>query len=110
MKLNISRQTIYLLILSVLLLIFVFLFSFLALIPQGKEYRIERLEMKKHQANEAQFSAWHDDVFEELKELQSSKKHIIAAYENGFDKERFIKINSIYFESLKLSELQKKKG
>ena len=110
MKLNISRQTIYLLVLSVLLLIFVFLFSFLALIPQGKEYRIQRLEMKKYAANEAQFNMWHDEIFEELKDLQSSKKHIIAAYENGFNKERFIKINSIYFESLRLSALEKSKS
>ena len=110
MKLNISRQTIYLLVLSVLLLIFVFLFAFLALIPQGKEYRTQRLEMKKYVANEAQFNSWHDEVFEELKELQSSKKHIIAAYENDFNKERFIKINSIYFETLKLSELQKQEN
>jgi hypothetical protein len=105
MKLNISRQSIYLLALSFLLLIFVFLFAFLALIPQGKAYRIERLEMKKHAANEAQFDKWHDDVFEELKELHSSKKHIIAAYDNVFDVERFVKINSVYFEDLKLHKL-----
>ncbi len=66
--------------------------------------------MKKYAANEAQFNMWHDEVFEELKELQSSKKHIIAAYENSFDKERFIKINGIYFESLNLSELEKQAG
>ena len=110
MKFNISRQTIYLLALSVILLIFVLIFAFVFLIPQGKAYRIERLEMKKHALNEAQYNRWHDEVFTELKELQSSKKHIIAAYENGFDKERFIKINQIYFESLKLNELKKKSG
>ncbi len=110
MKLNISRQTIYLLILSVLLLVFVFLFAFLALIPQGKEYRIQRLEMKKHAATESQFNRWHDEIFSELKNLQSEKKHLIAAYENGFNIERFIKINSVYFESLQLSELEKNKS
>jgi hypothetical protein len=107
MKLNISRQSIYLLALSVVLLVFVFIFAFVFLIPQGKAYRIERLEMKKHALNETQYSRWHDEVFSELKELQSNKKHIIAAYENGFNKERFIKINQIYFESLKLNELKK---
>lgn len=110
MKVNISRQSIYLLALSLLLLIFVFLFAFLVLIPEGKTYRTERLEMKKYVANEAQFNMWHDEVFEELRELQSSKKHIIAAYENGFDTERFVKVNSIYFESLKLHELQRQDG
>ncbi len=108
MKLTVSRQNIYLLSLSFLLLVFVLLFAFLALIPEGKTYRIERLEMKKYAANEAQFNMWHDEVFKELRQLQSSNKHIIAAYENSFNTERFIKINSVYFENLKLNELERR--
>ncbi len=107
MKLTMTRQNIYLLTLSFLLLVFVLLFAFLALIPEGKTYRVERLEMKKYAANEAQFNMWHDEVFEELRQLRTNNKHIIAAYENAFNKERFIKINSVYFENLKLSELER---
>ena len=42
---NISRQNIYLLALSVFLLIFVLIFSFSVLIPNGKEYRIKKNEL-----------------------------------------------------------------
>ncbi len=108
MKLTISRQNIYLLILSVVLLVFVLLFAFFALIPAGKEYRIERLEMKKHEANEAQYNQWHDEVLAKLRTLQSDHKHIIAAYDTAFDAERFIKMNSAYFESLQLQKVASK--
>ena len=47
MKISISRQNLYLLVLSVILLIFVLFFSFLVLIPKGKEYRQKRTEIKK---------------------------------------------------------------
>ncbi len=105
MKLSISRQNIYLLILSVVLLIFVLLFAFFALIPEGKNYRIERLEIKKYEANEAQYNQWHDEILETLQALQSQHKHTIAAYDNLFDAERFVKINRVYFESLQLQKL-----
>ncbi len=108
MKLTISRQNIYLLILSVVLLVFVLLFAFFALIPEGKNYRMERLEMKKHEANAAQYNQWHDAVLEELRTLQSHNKHIIAAYDNTFDAERFVKMNSPYFESLQLHKITPK--
>ncbi len=108
MTLSISRQNIYLLVLSVVLLVFVLLFAFFALIPEGKNYRMERLEMKKYEANEAQYHQWHDEVLEELQTLQSHNKHIIAAYDNIFDAERFVKMNSMYFESLQLQKIATK--
>ena len=47
MKISMSRQNIYLLSLSVFLLIFVFIFSFSLLIPEGKEYRKNKVSLKK---------------------------------------------------------------
>ncbi|RUM65547.1 MAG: hypothetical protein DSZ03_02595 [Sulfurimonas sp.] len=108
MRLSISQQNIYLLVFSVLLLVFVLFFAFFALIPEGKNYRIERLEMKKYEANELQYHQWHDEVLEELQTLRSQHQHTIAAYDNTFNPERFVKMNSVYFESLKLQQLSPK--
>ncbi|MEJ2373101.1 MAG: dihydroxy-acid dehydratase, partial [Sulfurimonas sp.] len=47
MKINIPRHYLYLAFISLLLLLFVVVFSFKVLIPKGKEYRIQRIELKK---------------------------------------------------------------
>jgi len=105
-KSGISRPTIYLLILSLVLMISALLFSFLLLIPQGKEYRIERIEAKKLALSAAQYQRFEDETFEQLKELQSKHKHAISAFENRFDSERFLKLNKAYFEGLKIDEVK----
>lgn len=101
---GISRQTVYLLSLAALLLFLVLLFSFLWLIPQGKEYRQMRIEKKQHAMVLSQYRHWHDQTFDALKDLQSKHKNIIGAFESRFDAERFMKMNRGYFESLSMSE------
>ena len=59
---NISRQNIYLLALSVFLLTFVMLFSFMVLIPNGKEYRIKRADLKKESRMLRQLSDFSYDT------------------------------------------------
>lgn len=103
---HISRQTLYLLLLSFVLLIVVLVFSFTLLIPEGKDYRTMRLEKKKHAQVLAQYQQWHDETFVRLKELQSDNKRIITAFEANFDAKRFVKNNATYFESLQLSKLE----
>lgn len=105
MKFHISRQSLYLLLLSLVLLIFVLLFAFLILIPKGKEYRVERLEMKKYRIEQMQYQQYHDETFKKLKGLQSEHKRVITAYQSIFDAERFVKLNKGYFESLQLKPL-----
>ena len=105
MKLHISRQTIMILILSLVLLIGVLLFSFLALIPQGKEYRLERLDNRANQIILRQYENYSDETFSRLKELQTKNRRVITAYENEFDVERFEKMSEKYFERLHLSKL-----
>ncbi len=106
MKVNVSRQTLYMLIIALILLIIVFLFAFLYLIPMGKEYRIERLAMKKELQLQRTHQEWYDDTFVHLQELRSEHKHIIEAYTNTFDPERFIRTSENYFESLNLTKQQ----
>lgn len=106
MKSRISRQTIYLLTISLVLLIVSLLFAFLVLIPSGKEYRLMRLERNKHTQTMLQYQQWHDETFRLLKELQSKNKHIVTAFKNRFDPDRFVKSNRHFFQSLQLSEVQ----
>lgn len=103
MKISISRQTIYLLFLSIVLLIFVLLFSFLLLIPEGKEYRKQRATLKTDRAQHRMYQNFSDTTSQTLEQLQSENRHTITAFERSFNAKRFEKINSTYFSSLKLS-------
>lgn len=108
MKLHISRQSIYLIVIAFVLLLVVLIFSFSVLIPAGKEYRIDRIEKKKYEMELRQQQAWYDETYEKLKNLQATHKRAIMAFENSFDAERFVKLNEGYFEDLRLSKLETK--
>lgn len=105
MKLNLSRQTLYMLVIALLLLIIVFVFAFVFLIPMGKEYRLERLAMKKELQIHRTHQEWYDETYAKLQQLRSDHKHVIEAFDNHFDPQRFIKISDNCFESLTLSKL-----
>lgn len=105
MKINISRQSIYLLIVSVFLLIFVLLFSFLVLIPEGKEYREKRGELKRERKVLREYQDFHDETLELLKELQSENRGIITAFDTSFNIGKFEKKHRPYFSSLSVSKV-----
>lgn len=107
MKISISRQHIYLLSILTFLLIFVLIFSFAVLIPEGKEYRKNRVEFKKDFKELRRYQNFHNEIELTLKELQSDNRHIITAFDASFNKERFEKQHRNYFSSLKLSKLSK---
>ncbi len=105
MKIALSRQTLYMLIMALILLIVVLAFAFLLLIPKGKTYRLERLAMKKELAIEREYQQWHDDTFAILQQMRSKNRHIIAAFDNPFNAQQFINRHRNHFESLELSRL-----
>jgi len=105
-KISISRQNIYLLSISFFLLLFVILFSFLVLIPEGKEYRIKKAHMKKELKELRNYQNFSDETYETLKNLQSENRHTIEAFETIFDIERFIKSHSSYFSSLNVTKIE----
>ena len=107
MKINISRQHIYLLWILTFLLIFVLLFSFSVLIPEGKEYRKNRVEFKKESKELRRYQNFHNEVEARLKELQGVNRHIITAFDASFDPYRFQKQHRNYFSALTLSALSK---
>lgn len=104
MKINISRQNIYLLTVSIFLLIFVLLFSFLVLIPEGQEYRVQRVELKKEMRELRKYQNFNDEILERLKQLQSDNRNIITAFENLFNAERFEKKHRSHFSSFNVSK------
>lgn len=110
MKINIPRQYIYLGLLSFILLIFVFLFSWGVLIPQGKEYRIKRIALKEELKEYRKYQNFHDETLEKLKDLQSKNRHIIEAFDNPFNPKRFEKQNKLYFSDFSISKISKAKN
>lgn len=110
MKTSISRQTIYLLILSTLLLVFVLLFSFAVLIPEGQTYRKQRTELKKETLELEKYQEFNDEILERLKKVQSQHRHITTAFRAPFVPQRFEKLHKKYFETLVLSPQMKIEG
>ena len=104
---KISRQTIYLLVVTIVLLIGVFLFSFYVLIPTGKDYRYARGEKNKKLLELAQYQGLHDDTLKQLKRLEEKNRLAVSAFDNSFDQEKFIAQNKKFFEDLMLSKISK---
>ncbi len=109
MKINISRHYLYILLSSLFMLLLILLFSFLVLIPKGKDYREQRTELKKSNVKLQKYQDYHDTVYAKLKDLQSKNRHIITAFENRFDAKKFQKEHKNYFSSLSLSKISKDK-
>lgn len=108
MKIKIARQNIYLIVTSIVLLIFVLLFSFLILIPEGKKYREQRIELKNEKREFKKYQNFHDETLETFKQLQADNRHIIAALDTPFNSQRFEKIHKDFFKSLIISEQKQK--
>ena len=102
---SISRQHIYLMAASLLLFIFVLLFSFLVLIPEGKVYRVNRTELKKTTIEFRDYSNFHDETEDKLQNLHSKNRRVISAFEATFSPARFERENKSYFSELKVSSL-----
>ena len=103
MKINISRQNIYLLAVSILLFLFVIIFSFAFLIPEGKEYRIKREMLKKESSELRKHDNYKNEIAQKLGELRSDNRHIITAFDKEFNSQRFETTHKNYFNSLIIS-------
>jgi len=103
-KINLSRQNIYLLAVSLSLLLFVLVFSFVALIPEGKSYRIKKTELKKENLELKQLLDFYIEKEVMLQKLQDDNLHAIKAFESEFNADRFIKQHRSFFSSLTVSK------
>ncbi len=100
-----NRQTLYIIILSVFLLIAVILFSTFLLIPKGKEYRSLRLDSKKEFQQFELTKQEHAHTEERLKELQERNAHTIKAFTTTFNPDKFEKLYKKEFTDLYLTEV-----
>jgi len=108
-KINISRHQIYVMLLATFLFFVIIIFAFVLLIPEGKEYRVKRLELKKETKEYKRYKVFYDDTLATFKDLQSQNRHIITAFDRVFDPERFEKQHKKHFSSLTLSKLSRDK-
>ncbi|MDQ7044082.1 MAG: hypothetical protein Q9M40_11450 [Sulfurimonas sp.] len=105
MKNSISRQHIYLISASLFLLIFVLIFAFGVLIPEGKEYRMKRIDLKKMSKELYEYESFYNETLDRLKTLKGKNRRIIAAFDKTFNPDRFEKQNKNYFSKLSVSAL-----
>ena len=95
-----SRQIVYMLSASLVLLVFVLIFSFIFLIPAGKDYRKNKIEYRKTSLELNEVQNFYQTRLTTYKELQSENIHVINAFDNLFDSKRFSAQNKSYFSSL----------
>ena len=105
-----NRQASVMVILSLVLLLSVILFSFLLLIPEGKEYRLLRLESKKELLSLELAQRRYDQANDRLRELQARNHHTITAFNTFFDAERFTQLYKKEFQDLYLTEMREEGG
>jgi hypothetical protein len=100
-----NRQTIFVIVLSLILLIGVTAFSFLLLIPKGKEYRTLRLESKKEFQQFELAQNRHDNTKNRLEDLRHQHRHTIGAFDKVFDPGKFERLYKQEFTDLFLTEM-----
>jgi hypothetical protein len=100
-----NRQTLFVVILSLFLLTGVVAFSFLFLIPKGKEYRALRLESKKEIQQLELAQNRYDNTHNRLKDLQLQHKDTIGAFDKMFNPDRFERLYKKEFTDLYLTEV-----
>jgi hypothetical protein len=100
-----NRQTLFVVILSLLLLTGVIAFSFLFLIPKGKEYRSLRLESKKEFQQLELAQNRFDNTNNRLKDLEKQNSHTIGAFKKTFEPGRFERLYKKEFTDLYLTEV-----
>jgi hypothetical protein len=97
----------YLFAICVFLLLFVIAFSFAVLIPEGKEYRIKRGELKKENLELKQISDFSIEKEVILQKLQGDNARVIKAFDNEFSADNFKKLHQGFFSSLSISKKSK---
>jgi hypothetical protein len=92
-------------ILSFILLCGVVGFSFLLLIPKGKEYRSLRLESKKEFQQLELAQNKFDNTENRLKEIQTQNAKTITAFNTHFNPDQFERLYKKEFSDLFLTEV-----
>ncbi len=103
---KITRQSVYILIISIFLLTFVLVFSFASLIPEGKEYRKEKTQLLLQKKDLKRYQDFEAQTYDTLKKLQFENRHIITAFDKEFLPKRIIKKYKSSFNSLEITKIK----
>ena len=104
MKISFPRHILYLTIFSIVMIIFAIWFATAKLIPMGKEYRKNRITLKKEKIDLQRHQEFYDQTLALFNKTKTKNRHIIEAFENRFDPERFKSKYGTYFIDLSLSK------
>jgi lipopolysaccharide export LptBFGC system permease protein LptF len=100
-----SHKTFDLLLLSLILITMIVVFSFIFLIPKGKEYRTLRLENKKEVSALARSNEEKDRLQVKLEGLESKNDKTIKAFKKPFNAYKFVKKYDKEFQDLFVTEM-----
>ncbi len=104
MKINFPRHILYLTIFSILMIISAIWFAADALIPMGKEYRKNKMILKKERLDLQRHQDFYNETLEVYNDTKSKNRAIIEAFENRFDPQRFKAKYSRFFIDLSISK------
>ncbi len=106
MKISFPRHIVYTSIFTIVMIIFSVWFALEHLVPMGKEYRVNRIELKKEQADLERYENFYETTLQTYNKTKQKNRPIIEAFDNSFDKERFQKQYAKFFINLSVTKSQ----
>ena len=110
MKISFPRHIVYTVVFTIFMIIFSIWFASAKLIPMGKNYRQNKLELKKEKADLQRYQDFYNKTLDIYNKTKTKNRHIIEAFENQFNPEKFKKQYSKYFISLNVSKIKQKES
>ncbi len=107
MKISFPRHILYLTIFTILMIVFSIWFATAKLIPMGKEYRKDRISLKKERIDLKRHKDFHKTTLETLNRTKTKNRLIIEAFENKFDPNNFKRRFGKYFIELAIHKTNK---
>lgn len=102
MKISFPRHILYLTLFSILMIVLSVWFATAKLIPMGKEYRKNRITLKKEKIDLERHQEFYDQTLELFNQTKTKNRHIIEAFGNDFDPQRFQAQFGKYFIDLSI--------
>ncbi len=105
MKISFPRHLLYLTLFSIFMIVFAIWFATEKLIPLGREYKKERLTLKKEKIDLQRYQDFYDNTLSIYNQTKRKNRNIIEAFETPFDAQKFQKKYTKYFIELHLSKV-----
>lgn len=107
MRIKFPKQSIYALITTFVFAIGLIVFATNFLIPKGKEFRANKIVLKKERLKLQRYQEFHDKVLKTYNDEKSKNRKIIQAIKNKFERDVFLQHHKRYFISLDITKPKK---